>query len=109
MEFLNRIELCGIIGNASINSISDKKIARFSLLTETAFKNSEAAVVDCTWFNCTAWEGEKIKNLDKVEKGKWARITGRVRTSRFTDSNGVDRVIWEVLCHTLEVTEGQST
>ena len=105
MEFLNRIELQGIVGMVKITPVGDTRVARFSVCTETTYKGTEGIVIDCTWFQITAWEGEKITCLDQIEKGKVAHLQGRVRMQRYTDCNGIERQIWEVVCQTLEISE----
>lgn len=106
MESLCKIELCGYIGNATINTVGNSKVARFSLATEYAHKSQDGNyAIDTTWFNCSCWESERIKDLDKIQKGKVAHLTGRVRMSRYTDATGSERQIWEVVCQTIEISE----
>ena len=103
MEFLNRIEIQGIIGMVKITPVGDTKVARFSVCTETTYKGTEGIVIDCTWFQITAWEGEKIICLDQLEKGKAVKVSGRVRVQRFTDMNGTERQCWEVMAREVEI------
>lgn len=106
MESLCKIELCGYIGNATINTVGNSKMARFSLATEYAYRSQDGTyVIDTTWFNCSCWMSDTIKCLDKIQKGKVAHLTGRVRMSRYTDATGSERQIWEVVCQTLEISE----
>ncbi|MBQ6578468.1 MAG: single-stranded DNA-binding protein [Bacteroidales bacterium] len=106
MESICKIELRGIIGTAAINNIGGTRMARFSLATDYAYKTKEGeCVIDTTWFNCTAWQSEKIQNLDQIQKGKVAHLQGRVRMQRYTDAFGVERCIWEVVCQTLEISD----
>lgn len=106
MESICKIELRGYIGNATINTVGNSKLARFSLATEYAYKSQDGTCcIDTTWFNCSCWESEKTPNLDKIQKGKVAHLQGRVRMQRYTDCNGVERQIWEVVCQTLEISE----
>ena len=97
MEFLNRIEIQGIIGSIKITPVGDTRVARFSVCTETSYSGTAGIVIDCTWFNCTAWESEKISCLDQLEKGKPVRVSGRVRVCRYTDTEGAERQCWEVM------------
>lgn len=106
MESICKIELRGIIGTAAINNIGGTRMARFSLATDYAYKSQDGTcVIDTTWFNCSCLESEKIPNLDQIRKGKVAHLQGRVRMQRYTDCNGVERQIWEVVCQTLEISE----
>ena len=61
MEFLNKIELRGIVGQSSLNRVGDSQVCRFSLVTEYSYKDrGNNPVVDVTWFNITAWEGKNM-------------------------------------------------
>ena len=103
MEFLNRIELQGIVGSVKITPVGDTKVARFSVCTETTYKGPEGIVIDCCWFQITAWESETIICLDQLEKGKAVKVSGRVRVQRYTDSEGCDRQCWEVMAREIEI------
>ena len=105
MEFLNRIEIQGIIGMVKITPVGDTRVARFSVCTETTYKGTEGIVIDCTWFNVTCWQNDEITCLDQLEKGKAVKVSGRVRVQRFTDMNGCDRQCWEVMAHEIEIME----
>ena len=79
MEFLNRIEIQGIVGSVKITPVGDTRVARFSVCTETTYKGTAGIVIDSCWFQISAWESEKITCLDRIEKGKAVRVSGRVR------------------------------
>ena len=98
MEFLNRIELRGIVGTAALNRIGDSQVCRFSLATDYSYKDRDNnPVVDTTWFNITAWEGKNMPDLRLITKGVIAQVTGRVRTFKFTMADGAERSGWEVM------------
>ncbi len=103
MEFLNRIDLQGIVGSVKITPVGDTRVARFSVCTETTYRGTEGIIIDCTWFNVSAWESEKITCLDKLEKGKAVKVSGRVRVQRYTDSEGCDRQCWEIMAREVEI------
>ena len=107
MEFLNKIELRGVVGSVQITPMNGTKVARFSLATEFCYKsNTGGVVIDTTWFSCTAWQGDKITCLDSLKKGSRVHIIGRVRMQRYIDANGCDRQIWEIVASELEILEG---
>ena len=98
MEQLNRIELRGVVGNVRIQNVGERKVYHFNLATSRAYKDrSGNAVIETTWHNVVAWESEAFKDLDKVEKGSKLYVSGRVRTNRFTGSDGVERTVYEVV------------
>ena len=71
MEQLNRIEIRGNIGNVNILKVRDTRVAHFSVATNFAYKDRNGEpVIETTWHNVTAWEGNKgITSLDVLQKG----------------------------------------
>ena len=73
MEFLNKIELRGIVGQSSLNRVGDSQVCRFSLVTEYSYKDrGNNPVVDVTWFNITAWEGKNMPEQGRHRPGRRA-------------------------------------
>ena len=103
MEFLNRIEIQGIVGSVKIIPVGDTRVARFSVCTETTYKGTAGIVIDCCWFQVSAWESEKITCLGQIEKGKAVRVSGRVRVQRYADNEGIERQCWEVMAREVEL------
>lgn len=99
MEFINRIELQGFVGNVKVNTIGETKSVRFSLCTQNAYNSeSEGTVVDCTWFNCLAW-GDAVQ----IKKHDIVHLKGRIKEYSYTGVDGADRYTWEVICKELEI------
>ena len=108
MEFINKIELQGTVGSAKVTTVGESKLVRFSLCTHQAYNDSsEAIVVECTWFNCIAWEGEKIKDVSQIKSNDIVHLKGRVRAHSYTNASGNDKYVWEVLCQEIEVFSNQ--
>ena len=100
MEQLNSVILRGIIGNARIQNIGDTEMARFSVATDHAYKNrSGEAVIETTWHQVTAFKNDKMPDLSSLVKGAGVEVKGRLRNNRYTDSNGVERTMTEILAH----------
>ena len=107
MEQLNSVTLRGIIGNARIQNIGDTQMARFSVATDHIFKNRSGEVVcETTWHQCTAFKSEKMPDFSTLVKGAGVEVKGRLRNNRFTDSNGVERTITEILASQVSVIGG---
>lgn len=99
MEQINRIELLGIVGNVRFLHLGDKLMAKFTVVTNRAYKNKEGApVIETTWHNVIAFEGKNVQDLDKIEKGKPVRLTGRLQVQRYTGVDGVEKTSVEVFC-----------
>ena len=106
MQFINKIEIQGIVGNSSIQKVADTRRCRFSVVTELAYKGNDGGItVDCTWFSVSAFSSAKIRCLDQLAKGKVVKVLGRVRVQRYTDGNGAERSCWEIIAHEVEVKE----
>ena len=104
MEFINKIEIQGYVGQSALNRVGDSTVCRFSVVTEHAYNDkSGGIVVDCTWFNVTAWEGKKMPDLTDITKGKAIHVKGRVRAYKFTGSDGTVRSGWEILASEIEI------
>lgn len=102
MEYVNKIEVCGYVGSVNKFNIGDTKAARFSLATaESSKDNEENIIVETTWFNCIAFEG-KDKDLSVIEKNSTLKVSGRVRNTRYVDSNGVERISFEIVCNSIK-------
>ena len=102
MEFLNKIELRGIVENVSLNKVGGLEIARFSLCVEQSYADNDCAVVETTWFACSAW-GDKCPKITELKRGCSVHVIGRVRTARYVNVDGEERRIFEVLVQTLEL------
>ena len=104
MEFINCIEIAGVVGRIQRQTVSSYKMANFSLVTEYGFKDrSSCSVIETTWHNVVAWEGEHIPSLDGIERGSHVRVIGRQRARRYTDSSGESRTLFEVVASGVEV------
>lgn len=107
MEFINRIELAGVVGTSSIKMVGDSKVCRFSLATEYSYRGHDGGIIiDCTWFNICVFDGKGIKcDLNQIVRGSKVHIIGRFRCSKYTDAQGNDRSCYEVLASEVEIIE----
>ena len=107
MEQLNQVTLRGIIGNARIQNIGDTEMARFSVATDHAYKNrSGEAVIEVTWHQVTAFKSDNMPDFTALVKGACVEVRGRLRNNRYTDSNGVERIITEIVASQVSVLGG---
>ena len=107
MEQLNSVILRGIIGNARIQNIGNTEMARFSLATNYAFKNrSGEPVIETTGHQVTAFKNDRIPELSTLDKGVAIEVKGRIRNQRYTDANGIERHVSEVIASQLKVLDG---
>lgn len=107
MEQLNKVELVGHVGSISINRISGKVLGRFTVATSYAYRSSDGTpVVDTTWHNVSAWEGQGIEDLQSIGRADAVHVVGRLRMVRYTAADGAERTVTEVIASKVEkVTE----
>jgi single-stranded DNA-binding protein len=104
MEFLNRIDLRGIVGSSSVTRIGDKQLCRFSLVTEYAQKTTDGRqAVDVTWFNIVAFDSKTMPDFKQIQRGTVVRVRGRVRAFHVTMADGTERNCWEVVARSVTI------
>ena len=104
MEHINRIELQGRVGTVRTNIIGDSMVANFSLVTEHLYKTRDGgAANETTWHQVTAWEGRDMPDLNAISKGTPVYVTGRLRTFKYTNSEGVDKILYEVVASRIRI------
>lgn len=100
----NKVQLVGNLGEAPKVTVfeSGKKVARFSLATNESYKNSSGEKVTSTqWHSCVAW-GKTADIVEKfLDKGKEVAIDGKLNYRSFTDDNGMERKVTEIVCDEL--------
>ena len=105
MEFLNRIELRGVVGRADINTVHGSQVCNFSVVTEYSGVDKEGnSAIDTTWFNVSAWGGrEGIPDLYSIQKGAWIQVVGRIRLRKYTNQNQEERTSMDVLARNVKL------
>ena len=77
--------------------VGGKKVARFTVATNYAYKDGiGAAVIDTQWHNVSAWEGKNITDLDKIEKGSKVYVCGRMKYPKYQGQDGQERTGCEI-------------
>ncbi len=103
MEYLNRIELIGRVGNIRHAEVNGSKVTNFSVACEYLYKTRDGnPVLETTWFNITAWHNREMNDFDRLSKGMPVRVIGIIRSSRYTNSEGVDKFFYEVMANKVE-------
>lgn len=104
MEFLNRVELTGLVGTYKEIKVMDQvKGARFTLRTDMAYKNQDGqAVIETTWHNVVAFRGTaKRMDLDKLEAAvrdhKFVHVIGHLKNMIYTSAEGTDYHTTDIL------------
>lgn len=103
MEFLNKVEIVGVVGDFQRHTLRDVAVDRISVATQKARRSEDfGLVVDCTWFqvvrNCD-------ENTEPLTKGDWVHVVGSFRVRRYATARGQDRVSYEVEAESITVME----
>lgn len=102
MEFINKVELRGVVGRSVVTPAGEHKIVRFSLLTEYAYRTADSNLMETQWHNVFASDSV-TKDLDGIKKGAWVEVKGRIRSERYTDSEGQNRIVPQVVATEVNV------
>ena len=106
MEFLNSVEITGVVGKVNTQNVSDHKVANISVVTEESFRDANGcAIIETTWFNVVAWQTDKMPDLDTIERGSRVNIKGRLRLKRYVNADGESRTMSEVVANTVRVVQ----
>lgn len=105
MEFLNRIELRGVVGRADINSYNGNQVCNFSVITEASAVDREGnSVIEPTWFNVSAWSGvQGLEDLTQLKKGLWVHVIGRLRVRKWMTQDNEERSSNEIPARLVEI------
>lgn len=106
MEFINKIELRGVVGRGDINSYNNSRVCNFSVVTERSTRDSDGnPAVETTWFNVSIWDSIESPRfpLEKVVRGAWVEVIGRLRLRRYTTVENEYRYSMDVLAWDVKV------
>lgn len=106
MEFLNRIQIRGVVGRVDITTFANNsQVCNFSVVTDFSTVDREGnSAIETTWFNVSAWNGrEGIADVYGIQKGVWVEVIGRIRTRKYTNQAGEERVSTEVIARKVKL------
>ena len=96
---INRVTLVGRAGkDPEVKHLeSGQMVARFSLATDENYKDKEGNWQKSTeWHSVNCWR-ELAKSAESyMRKGRLVYIEGRLRTRKYTDTNGVEKYTTEI-------------
>lgn len=97
MEFINKVEIQGIIGSVNTCKTLGGDYRRMSVATNRAFNDRDGEnVIETTWFNVIA-PGGTVKDPDAITKGSCVNVKGRIRYLRYTDGDQQERITTEII------------
>ena len=108
MEFINKIELRGVVGRADINTFASSRVCNFSVVTEYSSRDREGnSAVESLWFNVSIWDSLDNPQfpLERIAKGCWVNVVGRLRLRRYTTIESEERQSLDVVARHVELLE----
>jgi len=104
MEFLNKIELVGLVHQVKPITLETVEMVKFTMATNYAYRNKQGLpVVETTWHTILVQDTEKLPASNKLEKNAVVKVAGRIHTSTYTDQYGCSRFNTEIIASALEV------
>ncbi|HEX6543035.1 MAG TPA: single-stranded DNA-binding protein [Ktedonobacterales bacterium] len=103
---LNKIMLIGNLGRDPELSYtpSGKAIAKFSLAVSRRRRDESGEMrEETTWFNIVAWERLAETCNNYLHKGSKVYIEGRMTSRKYTDKDGIERTVWDVVASEMEM------
>ncbi len=107
----NSVQLIGNLGmNPEIKNLeSGKKVAKFSIATNEAYKNDKGEKIENTqWHNLVAW-GKTADIIEKyVQKGNEVAIEGKLTNRSYDDKDGNKRYVTEIVVNEILMLGGKN-
>jgi single-strand DNA-binding protein len=100
----NKVQLIGRLGqDPEIRTLeSGKKVAHFNLATNGSYKNAEGSKIEeTTWHSIVAWNGLAELTSKFLAKGREVCIEGRITYRTYTDKNGLQKNVTEIVASDL--------
>lgn len=98
---INQVHLLGRCGqDPEIRTIGQNNVSKasFSLCTGGKYEAQDGREIDDTaWHNIVAWRGLASLAQQYIRKGTQLFIIGHLSYRRYTDSNGIERFITEII------------
>lgn len=97
MESINEVRIQGRVGSVRITTIgSVAKVARLSVATYDDYRSASGTYIETTWHNVEVWQGRPIADVERITKGAWVKVEGRIIGSRYTDQEGDEHFCYSI-------------
>lgn len=97
--------LIGNLGNdPELRDAQGKPVCTFSVATTERWKDQQGNRQEKTeWHRIVAWNQLAQTCADYLQKGSRVYIEGKNKTRKWTDQNGVDRYVTEIVAREMEM------
>lgn len=104
MEQLNSVCLRGRLGNVRTSTAGGVQTARATIATNSCYRDcSNQMIIETTWTNLVIPGKSTTVDLEILHKGDAVEVNGRLRNSRYTGPDGIERTVTEVFVTSLSV------
>ena len=104
---VNQVHLLGRCGqDPEIRTFGSNNVmkASFSLCTGGKYKTQDGREVDdAAWHNIVAWRGLANLAQQYIRKGTQIFVIGHLSYRKYTDNNGVERYVTEIVAERIEL------
>lgn len=105
---LNKVELRGNVGvDPKITELENgARVIRFSVATHETFKTKEGALKEeTTWHNVAGWYNRSMPDFEKIKKGAFVEVVGKLRYSKYTTKEGAERYSTDIVAQKMSILE----
>lgn len=100
---INKVILQGQVGFVRKKELTDTSVFSFGFATQRLYVDKAGCnVVETSWHNCEAW-ADKVESTELIVKGAFLRLEGRIRYSKFTGSDNVERTCTDIVIEHVEL------
>ena len=95
---VNKVELKGRVGQEpKILKVDQGVVIRFTLATNEVFRGKDTLYrEETTWHNVVEWSRKGMPDFEKIRKGTFLEVVGRIKYVKYTDSAGMERTATEI-------------
>jgi single-strand DNA-binding protein len=97
---INKVEIQGFLGrDAEIKTFdSGRTLISLNVATDESYKsNTGEWVKNTTWHNVAYWKNNIDEIAESLKKGKLVSVIGKLNTRKYTDKNGQEKYITEIV------------
>ena len=105
MEYLNRVELTGKVGNVRITEVGAIRVARVAVATEYNYKNVLGEhTIETTWHNVVInGRSDGPDNFEDIVKGASISVKGRIKMTKYINSLGIEGAVPEIVAYSWSI------
>jgi single-strand DNA-binding protein len=107
METINKVEIQGFLGqDADVKTFEGgRTLINLNVATSESYKNQKGEMVTATtWHRVSQWRTKTDEKLSAgLKKGVLVLVNGKLSTRKYTDKNGQDRYLTEILAQKIEL------